>query len=292
MAKALRKEFGAGIVSFGAEVRRVAAEQGLDTSDRRLLQKVGQELVETDLIGFCRRVIDQEDVPDATLLVIDGLRHDSVREALSALILPRTLTVALLKASPSTVAARLKADDISGGLLAEVQSDATEVEVDTRLHRWADVILSAEDSTARNARAIMAFINDRQRSGGPESSEPYARRVLDVLGGEGLLLADQVRERAGLTAPQMNRLVRARRLLLVTVGGDTPLIPAFQFDSTGVRPEVADAVEALTAEGDMSPWEVAAWFLAPNGALDGDVPVDAGEDSLPHAVESELHPAF
>jgi hypothetical protein len=61
--------------------------------------------------------------------------------------------------------------------------------------------------------------------------------------------------------------------------------PRFQFDETGMLPNVAAA--RLTLPTDMSRWQIAFWFVASNPWLDGKAPCDvlANREQLIFAAE-------
>jgi hypothetical protein len=61
----------------------------------------------------------------------------------------------------------------------------------------------------------------------------------------------------------------------------TDLYPAFQFRHGETRPEVGRVLERFG--GKLSAWQIAFWFVAENGWLDGKRPVDL-LDSQPSAV--------
>ena len=97
--------------------------------------------------------------------------------------------------------------------------------------------------------------------------------------------AGQVDERFGLKADDTAELAQEWRndgkIFGVERQGRT-LYPAFQFGDDGSpKPVVADILQAL---GKRGPWQIANWFVAPNGWLSGDRrPVDV-MDTDPDAV--------
>ncbi len=79
LAAALAERIGGDHISFGAEVRKIAAEMGEDSSDIDVLQRIGQALVVTDSAGFVDRVLATRDAAKGDRpLVIAGLRHVEV----------------------------------------------------------------------------------------------------------------------------------------------------------------------------------------------------------------------
>lgn len=72
----------------------------------------------------------------------------------------------------------------------------------------------------------------------------------------------------------------SRNVFSVPCGG-TDLYPAFQFRHGQARPEVGRVLERFG--GKLSAWQIAFWFVAENGWLDGQRPVDV-LDLHPDAV--------
>lgn len=79
--------------------------------------------------------------------------------------------------------------------------------------------------------------------------------------------------RAGNRAALANRWKKEGRVFSVTYGG-TAYFPSFQLDEAGRPLPVIAELLALWKDRDYSEWEIALWFLAPNGWLDGARPAD------------------
>lgn len=80
LSRALARELDAERVSFGDLVRREAEARGVKPT-RENLQQLGEQLIdELGAPGFVRQVLTEH--PPANLLVIDGVRHLAVDEAL------------------------------------------------------------------------------------------------------------------------------------------------------------------------------------------------------------------
>src|SRR5438105_3821546 len=82
--------------SFGDYVRSVAREQGLDPSNRETLQKIGASLVDRDCEAFCRDVLAEADWKPGQPLVIEGIRHAEVKDALERLVSPSKFVLTYL----------------------------------------------------------------------------------------------------------------------------------------------------------------------------------------------------
>ena len=97
----------------------------------------------------------------------------------------------------------------------------------------------------------------------------------------------EVRELSGLPtrnrSEPASRWKRRRRIFGVPVGNQDRY-PAFQFADGRPRPEIARILEALPA--DMSPWQIAFWFVSGNGWIEDDkAPQDALHD-MDHVLEA------
>ena len=85
--------------SFGAYVRGQAARQGLEGS-REQLQDLGLKLVEENVDSFCRAVIAQSLWRPGESLIIDGVRHKSVLEAIGRIVDKTPVTLIYIDADP------------------------------------------------------------------------------------------------------------------------------------------------------------------------------------------------
>lgn len=87
-------------------------------------------------------------------------------------------------------------------------------------------------------------------------------------------------------------------LLAISDHGET-LYPAFQFEpgTAELRPQAAvinHVLKTLTPDG-LRPWEIATWWVAGNGYLDGDSPVNVmlqndSDHLLADALYAEIYP--
>lgn len=73
--------------SFGKYVSKEADKRGLAIS-RETLQDLGQSLVDSDVQGFCSNVLQECGWQSGTPLVIDGVRHLRVLDALKTIVEP------------------------------------------------------------------------------------------------------------------------------------------------------------------------------------------------------------
>jgi hypothetical protein len=129
----------------------------------------------------------------------------------------------------------------------------------------------------------LAGVSDREIARRQAARNAAARE--ELLAEFGALSGTEVVERASqqerMSLSSLNRWRRERKVFVVDHLGHK-LFPAFQFGPDGCpRPIIA---EVLAAFGEMARgWETALWFMANNGWLDGQRPVDL-LDTDPAAV--------
>ena len=94
--------------SFGDYIRSIAHSRGLD--DRReVLQDLGAALVKKGAEDFCRSLLAHYKWRSGEPLVIDGLRHREVADALRRLVAPLEIKIVLLEVEEKVHRARLEA---------------------------------------------------------------------------------------------------------------------------------------------------------------------------------------
>jgi uncharacterized protein (DUF2384 family) len=110
----------------------------------------------------------------------------------------------------------------------------------------------------------------------------------------GALRSGEVAELAGSRAANRAALAnrwRAEQRVVAVPTGDEVLYPGFQFTLEGKpHPTVASALSELRSESQVSDWQAALWFVAPNGWLGGRRPVDlldAERDAVVDAAARE-----
>lgn len=140
-------------VGFGDYVRLEAAKKGLDPGNREILQELGEVLLRRDVDGFCRAVLAQIDPPAECGLVVDGVRHVLVLEALRRLLSPKPVYLIYLAATNEARRLRLMEAGRSHGLTTKVESHSTEADLESALPAFADAVLDAD-------RSLEAVITD------------------------------------------------------------------------------------------------------------------------------------
>jgi AbrB family looped-hinge helix DNA binding protein len=94
--------------SFGDHVRNIATQRGL-AGTRDELQEIGANTIEErGPRGFCEDVISASQWRSGSSLIIDGLRHKQIYEALKEILRPIEVIVIFVEADDATRAMRLR----------------------------------------------------------------------------------------------------------------------------------------------------------------------------------------
>lgn len=145
-------------IKFSAYISARLAAEGGDSTDRRMLQKLGQELVQSDAEGFVREVLAKaEGWEPGGNLVVDGLRHAEVRLALLTAIRPSTLYYVHVEVDEVT--RQDTAETVRGiqeRLLYRYDQDLTEAQIPKILPAYADQIVDGSLPPSIVADKILA----------------------------------------------------------------------------------------------------------------------------------------
>ena len=145
-------------VKFSDFIKAQLEVAGGTPEDRRMLQKVGQELVQTDVEGFVAGVLAQANGwKGGDDLVVDGLRHVEVRLALLNAIKPSTLYYVHVEVDEPT--RQRIAESIRGiqeRLLYRYDQDLTEAQLPKILPAYADQIVDGSLPAGMLAEKIVA----------------------------------------------------------------------------------------------------------------------------------------
>lgn len=158
IAKAVAAHTGLQCGSFGDYVRARARERGLST-ERASLQRLGQSLIDQGPRDFCKATLDWLGWSPPHGLILEGLRHVSVYEALRALVHPVRVSLVFIDVDESLQRARLKSrsgEELSQALTA----DPTERDVSSLRHR-ADLVVSNPEIPESAVAAITSWIGER-----------------------------------------------------------------------------------------------------------------------------------
>lgn len=126
-------------VSFGNYVRLVTEQRGLPAK-REVWQEVGEDLIRTNLEGFCRSVLAQApNWKPGKPLVIDGVRHVEVSNLLKEIVAPAKYILALLEVDEEVRMDRLhKEETKEDSVIKRVESHSTEEQVKAVIPQIAD----------------------------------------------------------------------------------------------------------------------------------------------------------
>lgn len=301
LAQALAEAIdGADIASFGDAVRERAAAAGMDPSDRKVLMRLGQNWVDTDVEDYCRAVLGQQ-TRRTKVLIIEGIRHETVHTTLKELLAPIDFASVLLKAPYDVLVERMVSQrNLRTNDVQKVLNDPTETEVDQLLLGAADLILDATESVSYNVREVLDWLAERQRRASGEKPVDYlgsfdpevfdADERADLINAVSaefdMPLMKEFSERVGVSKESLVELRDSRHLLALEFG-EKLLIPGFQLRGDQLDADIAHTVELLSAK--MTSWEILAWMVSNSGLLDGLRPLDLPRESLPDAARQELN---
>jgi dephospho-CoA kinase len=145
-------------VSFGDYVRSVARHQGFSES-REVLQAIGADLVEKDVEGFCRSVLDQVNWQSGQPIIIDGIRHAKVLNNLRQIVAPMRLYLILVTVDEATRSDRLlEREAISLEKHEYLEQDSTEQQVKLDLVHLSDLIVDNRHSLRESVKQIVDWL--------------------------------------------------------------------------------------------------------------------------------------
>jgi ribosome-binding protein aMBF1 (putative translation factor)/cytidylate kinase len=145
--------------SFGEYVGIFAKSQGLEVS-RDVLQELGQSLVARGPDDFCRSVLAHFGWNSGEPLVIDGVRHAVIFEALRRIVAPLDLRLVFINVDENTRLKRLKQTDRDViDRLREVESHSTEREVTETLPSLASRHFQGDRPAKDVVREIVGWVH-------------------------------------------------------------------------------------------------------------------------------------
>ncbi len=127
-------------------MRFLVESAGGDSADRKQLQDVGQLRERQNVNRFCREMLDYFGVGEDENLVVDGIRHLTVVDALSAHLFPRNLFLLHLDVDDSERRKRasIRGDDASD--FTRAASHCVEGDLEYELPKRADSVIDATRS--------------------------------------------------------------------------------------------------------------------------------------------------
>jgi dephospho-CoA kinase len=144
-ARALAGSFSFKLTGFGEYVRREARSRGLDAADRRVLQDLGQSLVDRDVKSFVEGVFDQANFTPTECIVLDGIRHETVWDEIVAFASSKGSSAKLifLNMPEEERRRRLSMRGLSQDQANAQDTHASEADVRDRLLDRADFLVDA-----------------------------------------------------------------------------------------------------------------------------------------------------
>lgn len=144
--------------SFGEYLRGEARRLGLEETIENL-QDVGQRLVSTSPVKFVENVVQTSGWNGKEVLIIDGIRHLEILEALRSVLSPTQVRLILLKVDSEVRKKRLehRGDDISN--FERLDNAPTEVQIFSLLPRAADLVVDGSLSLDEIANKIIRTVS-------------------------------------------------------------------------------------------------------------------------------------
>lgn len=278
VSEELGRILGVPVASFGRYVRDEAKTR-TDPSmklrpveDRRRLQELGQQLL--DSLGadeFCRAVLSASQWTEGESVVIDGVRHFAILDALRRL---GNCYLVYLEVDDSRRRAGLLASGYTEDDIAAMDAHPTEREV-IALRESADLVLEDEpvdelvQAVLRDITAVTSLeAGHRSNSftgAGVEYHADEARLEFRALHSTELVTP------VGTESSRIARY-RAERKIFAYENGELSF-PDWQFDEFGEPlPVIAEVLHYLRPH--LSEMEVAKWFVEEQQALDGFLPYE------------------
>lgn len=159
LAGEVAQALGWRTASFGQYLREVAKSQGLEES-REVLQELGARLVEKDPEQFCQEVLTYSGWQSGEPLVIEGVRHAEIVNALSRVVAPLPVRLVFIDISDDVRLKRLrKIEGSATDRLKMLESHSTERDVLERLPSLAVRRVEGERPTAAIVRELVGWIH-------------------------------------------------------------------------------------------------------------------------------------
>ena len=153
ISRALSKQLDCKHISFGDYFRQLAIESGQDPTDRRLLQRLGARYVRLSPERLCRDVLrNAKWRPKDGSLVIDGVRHKEVLEALRASVAPLRVSLVYIERDLARSTSALAQVGMEN--LALFDAHSTELQNDA-LRSAADVVVSGDDDVVGVLKSVL-----------------------------------------------------------------------------------------------------------------------------------------
>jgi dephospho-CoA kinase len=157
LASELASRIGCPRASFGEFVRSAAQARGLDSTDRTILQDLGDELIAGGWTSFVEAVLVQAGYSSGPV-VIDGIRHRSAIETLRPLLEPTPLVVVAVDISDEERRERLRERGLESDDVDSADAHVNESEVDAVIGA-ADLVVPAHLSVDDACSTVLEWIS-------------------------------------------------------------------------------------------------------------------------------------
>jgi len=143
-------------VSFGDYVKRIAKQRGL-AGGRNGLQILGEELISSGgWYCFSLDVLQSGGWSLGTSLVVDGIRHLEVLDALKSIVSPGVVLLIYVSA-PDTSVRLHRTRLLSANQLKRLDAHSTEIQVQTVLRTHADLVVGQDEAVEDSAMRILRW---------------------------------------------------------------------------------------------------------------------------------------
>jgi cytidylate kinase len=157
LARLLASHLQCKFASFGEYVRSEASRKAIPRPSRRDLQDMGQNLVERDLVPFCRAVLAAADFRPGDRLILDGVRHKEVLQTISKLSQGQPVALIYLHTALKNRMARDESSASEQDLQLE-DSHKVESQVHSELRELADLVVETSQGPSSTLSHILSWI--------------------------------------------------------------------------------------------------------------------------------------
>lgn len=147
-------------IGFGDHIRAIAQSRGLNSSDRAVLQELGQTLVSADPHAFLASLLSRADYRPAENVVLDGIRHVEIWREVAALAGregSRALLV-LLTLPDGDRRPRVASRGMDWETAVASDKHASEADLEHRIGPMADLILDGRLSEKRLIDSVVELM--------------------------------------------------------------------------------------------------------------------------------------
>jgi dephospho-CoA kinase len=161
VSRALAARLDAKILGFGEYVRVCARRRGLDADDRAVLQDLGQKLVARDPLAFVQHAVRWAGHQPGNRIILDGVRHETVWDAISTLgrLNAERVLLIYLDVPADERTDRLLARGISEEAIAAFNSHPSEFDLKLRLLPKADIQLDSRQQLSTLVDTVLRFLD-------------------------------------------------------------------------------------------------------------------------------------